>query len=113
MKHISLNLSFLHRFQKYFFILRYLIFIKTVTSTHFIVFSSIKGQLRGNYPYISVIERVNKISMTFYKFISALFVIVLGMPFHMALLRWMLGTYSPDVWFLPYRTLFVSPFFFH
>lgn len=66
-----------------------------------------KGQARANFQYITVAERVNKLSLIFYKFISTLFVIVLGMPFHLAFFTWICGTYSADVWFLPYKVLCV------
>lgn len=78
-------------------------------STNFVNFhpklTCVKGQKRGYFDYTDVTAKVNSFSMFFYKLIITLFVIVLGMPFHMALFRWILGTYSADVWFLPYKIL--------
>lgn len=50
---------------------------------------------------------VNKLSLRFYIFIGILFVIVLGMPFHVALYHVIRGSYDSSVWFLPYKVLYV------
>lgn len=52
-------------------------------------------------------EIVNKFSVRFYIIIGIWFVIVLGMPFYVALYYLIRGTYTPTVWFLPYKVMYV------
>lgn len=50
---------------------------------------------------------VNRFSLRFYTTIAILFIIVLGMPFHVAFYHVIRGTYNSSVWFLPYKVLYV------
>lgn len=50
---------------------------------------------------------VNNLSVKFYITIGILFIIVLGMPFHVVIYHLIRGTYRSTVWFLPYKTLYV------
>lgn len=47
------------------------------------------------------------LSLQFYVFIAILFIIVLGMPFYVAIFHVIRGSYESSVWFLPYKVLYV------
>lgn len=50
---------------------------------------------------------MDKFCKQFYAAIALAFVIVLGMPFHVATFHVIAGSYNPDVWFLPYKVMYV------
>lgn len=67
----------------------------------------IPGTLCGNVDYKITEQKVQLFSIRFYKFVTILFIIVLGMPFYVALFHLIVGTYDFSVWFLPYKVMCV------
>lgn len=65
------------------------------------------GSIHGAKRYDTSKEIVNKFSVRFYIIIGVWFVIVLGMPFYVVLYHVIRGTYTPSVWFLPYKVMYV------
>lgn len=74
----------------------------------FILFKiSFLGDQRSYFDYKKTEQKLNVYSIRFYKFVTILFVIVLGMPFYVVIFHLVMGTYDSSVWFLPYKVLCV------
>lgn len=69
--------------------------------------SNLIGSASGAKGYDTSKDYVNLVSIRFYISIAILFVIVLGMPFHVAFYHVIRGSYNNSVWFLPYKVLCV------